>query len=279
VALASLTAYVVSGPALVAALCAEAVALARVGRASGDATATTAAVAFLAAAGAHVLWFEAPPVALVEGARNPGEALLSLGSVAAAATAWASGRAGPARLPRGLGSVAPVTMVYGVSVLIVSAFQPEVMTPHAGPLDLGVRQQGQVLLSGFWSVTGLSALIAGLRRDSARLRGSGFGLLGLALAKAFAYDLSTLDSLYRVLSFMALGLLLLAAAVAYQRARPQPRIEARAAPADGPRGDAGFWLETPTREPIGGATRARRPVTSEGRGRRRQAPSAGSRAP
>jgi uncharacterized membrane protein len=34
------------------------------------------------------------------------------------------------------------------------------------------------------------------------------------------YDLAALDSVYRVGSFMALGLLLLIAALAYQRMRP-----------------------------------------------------------
>jgi uncharacterized membrane protein len=39
----------------------------------------------------------------------------------------------------------------------------------------------------------------------------------------FLYDLASLDEIYRVLSFIALGLLLLAAAFAYQRVRkPTP---------------------------------------------------------
>jgi uncharacterized membrane protein len=38
----------------------------------------------------------------------------------------------------------------------------------------------------------------------------------------FLYDLSTLTSIYRVLSFVVLGLFLLAGAFAYQRLRPPP---------------------------------------------------------
>ena len=47
-------------------------------------------------------------------------------------------------------------------------------------------------------------------------------MLLLTVAKVFLYDLSTLTSLYRVFSFIALGLLLLAGAFAYQRLRPPP---------------------------------------------------------
>jgi uncharacterized membrane protein len=63
-------------------------------------------------------------------------------------------------------------------------------------------------------------LIAGLRRGSRTMRLGAFGLLGLAAGKVFVYDLAALTSVYRVGSFLALGLLLLAAAFAYQRMRP-----------------------------------------------------------
>jgi uncharacterized membrane protein len=45
-------------------------------------------------------------------------------------------------------------------------------------------------------------------------------LLGIAVFKVFFYDLAELESIYRVLSFIALGLLLLVGAFAYQRVRP-----------------------------------------------------------
>ena len=76
-----------------------------------------------------------------------------------------------------------------------------------------------MLLSGFWSVTGLVAVVYGLLREDRRLRLGGLALLGLAIAKVFVYDLAELEELYRVLSFIALGLLLLAGAFAYARIR------------------------------------------------------------
>ncbi len=78
-----------------------------------------------------------------------------------------------------------------------------------------------MLLSAFWGLCGFAALSLGLRRGLAPLRLAGFALLSLAVGKVFLVDLATLHSLYRVASFVALGLLLLGAAFAYQRARPK----------------------------------------------------------
>jgi uncharacterized membrane protein len=49
----------------------------------------------------------------------------------------------------------------------------------------------------------------------------------LTVAKVFLYDLSALTSLYRVVSLIALGLLLLVGAFAYQRLRPPPLPDMR----------------------------------------------------
>jgi hypothetical protein len=74
---------------------------------------------------------------------------------------------------------------------------------------------------------GLAALIAGQRANNAQLRTAGFALLLAAVGKVFLYDLSTLTSVYRVASFIVLGLLLLAGAFAYQRLRPPPLPDMR----------------------------------------------------
>jgi uncharacterized membrane protein len=77
-----------------------------------------------------------------------------------------------------------------------------------------------MLLSAFWAGAGLIALFWGLLRDERSRRVGGLTLLSLALAKVFLYDLAALESIYRVVSFVALGVLLLVAAFAYQRIRP-----------------------------------------------------------
>ena len=60
----------------------------------------------------------------------------------------------------------------------------------------------------------------GLRHRIARLRTGALAVLLLVTAKVFLYDLSTLTSIYRVASFIALGLVLLSAGFAYGKLRP-----------------------------------------------------------
>jgi uncharacterized membrane protein len=77
---------------------------------------------------------------------------------------------------------------------------------------------------------GPDALAAGLLRDERTLRLGALALLGATIGKVFLYDLAALESLYRVASFFALGLLLLLAAGLWQRVRPRPLPDLRAAP-------------------------------------------------
>jgi uncharacterized membrane protein len=72
-----------------------------------------------------------------------------------------------------------------------------------------------------WAVAGVAALVHGLRRDSAATRRAALALIAVTASKVFLYDLASLDSLYRVGSFIGFGLLLLAGAFAYQRMRPR----------------------------------------------------------
>jgi uncharacterized membrane protein len=67
----------------------------------------------------------------------------------------------------------------------------------------------------------VAGLVAGLRRRWRAVRMGAWGLLSLAVGKVFLYDLAALTSIYRVASFLALGVLLLTAALAYQRMRPE----------------------------------------------------------
>ena len=91
-----------------------------------------------------------------------------------------------------------------------------------GLFDLGARELGQLLLSALWAITGVAALVVGLRRDDRALRLGSLALLLVTVGKVFLYDLAALTSLYRVGSFIGLGLLLLVAAGIWQRMRPAP---------------------------------------------------------
>lgn len=171
-----------------------------------------AAGASLGLALGHVLLFEAPPDAIAVGVENLSEALFGLGACAAAAL---YGRFALREIDPRFGyvceAVAAVALLYLGSVMIVDML---------GVTDSGdTRQIGQALLSAFWAVAGLGAVLYGLLRDVQRFRLGGLALLALAIAKVYTYDLAALEQLPRVLSFIALGLFLLVGAFAYQRVK------------------------------------------------------------
>ncbi|HEY8133755.1 MAG TPA: DUF2339 domain-containing protein, partial [Thermoanaerobaculia bacterium] len=71
--------------------------------------------------------------------------------------------------------------------------------------------------SALWMLYGAALMIVGFRRRNAFLRWLALILIGLTVAKVFLYDLSALVRIYRVLSFLALGVLLLAISFVYQK--------------------------------------------------------------
>jgi uncharacterized membrane protein len=195
-----------SGPALVIGWAVHAAVLLWIARRTGDERAALGGGGFLAAALGHVLLFEAPLRSLVNGSDDLPNAVVGVAAVAGASLggAWLR-RDREDASAQALEVLGAALVLYGFSVAIVDAF--------------GGGQSGQLTLSAFWAATGLAALVAGLATDVQRLRLAGFALLGIAVVKVFLFDLARLESVYRVGSFVALGLLLLAGAFAYQRAR------------------------------------------------------------
>ena len=110
-------------------------------------------------------------------------------------------------------AVGAVAVVYLLSVAVVDQFQLQV-----GNRPLEELQKGaQVGLTVLWSMLGAGAFAVGLVTHRAPIRLFGLALLGLATAKVFLVDLAALDVAYRVLSLVALGILLLVSAAVYSR--------------------------------------------------------------
>jgi uncharacterized membrane protein len=211
------------GPMLVAVWSALAAALAymatRVDRTSSPALSDAqrlllTAFGFLALAIVHALVVEAPPTAIAEGVEDLGSSLVAIACCAGAALAcWHWGREIEPHSATVVGFVSATAFVYLGSVLIIDAI---------GANDSGdAREIGQAWLSAFWAATGLGAVVWGMVRRSVNARLGGLALLTVAIAKVWTYDLSELEELARALSFVALGLLLLAGAFAYQRFKPE----------------------------------------------------------
>jgi hypothetical protein len=151
------------------------------------------------------------------------EATLTLGAIAAvlAGAAWLL-RTSP--LAPWLRVAAGVVVVYLLSVAVVDEFAGRV----GGTVALEeLQRQAQVALSILWAAIGFGTFAVGAVRGHALAREFGLALLAIATVKVFVFDLSFLDVAYRVLSFIGLGLLLLAGAFVYQSHRPRPGGEDR----------------------------------------------------
>jgi uncharacterized membrane protein len=209
------------GPVLVIGWAVEAIVLAYLATGADDTPSDSlsnaerlaiASAGLLGAAFGHVLLLEAPPTALFDGVEDLRAALLGIGASSAAAVACALlARRTQPLAAQVAGFAGAAGLVYLGSVAIVDT----VGVTASGE----ARQAGQVWLSAFWGVTGLGAILYGLLRRIPDVRLGGLALLALAIGKVYIYDLSELDELARVLSFVALGLLLLVGAFAYQRLR------------------------------------------------------------
>jgi len=84
-------------------------------------------------------------------------------------------------------------------------------------LDLGRRLKRDLTLSVAWGVYALGLLVLGMWRESRALRFVSLGFLLLTVAKVFLYDLAALEGLYRILSFLGLGVSLILVSLLYQR--------------------------------------------------------------
>ena len=177
------------------------------------------ALGFLGLAIVHMLVVEAPPVAIAEGVEDLGslpgrDRLLRRPPRSPAGTGVARSSRRP---PRWRASSAPPAS--STSARLRSSTS---IGDNAGG---EARQIGQAWLSAFWTATGLGAVVWGMVRHSPKARLGGLALLAVAIAKVWTYDLSELEELARALSFVALGLLLLAGAFAYQRFKPRRKAE------------------------------------------------------
>jgi uncharacterized membrane protein len=77
----------------------------------------------------------------------------------------------------------------------------------------------EVVLSVTWAAYASGAILIGLWRRYAPVRVFAIGVLAVTIVKVFAIDLAHLDRIYRVLSVLGLGVLLLLTSYLYQRSR------------------------------------------------------------
>ncbi|HEY3135582.1 MAG TPA: DUF2339 domain-containing protein [Blastocatellia bacterium] len=117
-------------------------------------------------------------------------------------------------------AVANLLAIVALSTEVLGYFGKELIAGDASPeglRDLGLAQQ--LWLSLVWTIYGGAMLTVGIARRSKLLRVMALFLLGLTIFKVFLFDLSSLEKLYRIISFVVLGAILLTVSFLYQRYR------------------------------------------------------------
>jgi uncharacterized membrane protein len=202
-----------SGTYLVLAWSAAAAVLAVLSHVVAERRLAAASGALLALALAHALLFEAPLSDLFAAKAHPATGVPALLIVVAAGLVLAVLAPPGYDRERELGAVGlAVLAVYACSLTVLGIAQ------ELGGGDVaGHFQRGQTAVSTFWGLIGLGLLTVGLRRGERTLQLGGFALLGVSLAKIFLFDLPSLSSVTRALSFLGVGGLLLLSGYVYQR--------------------------------------------------------------
>ncbi|QDW37131.1 DUF2339 domain-containing protein [Bradyrhizobium sp. KBS0725] len=130
------------------------------------------------------------------------------------------------------------TLAAGALILALAYVTFEIRRLYHGPhMDVGPTTGiEQYTYSIAWLAFGVVLLGIGILANSQRARLASAAVIALTILKAFLIDMSTLTGVYRALSFMCLGLVLVAIGWLYQRIlfrRQAAASAAHAAPAGG----------------------------------------------
>jgi uncharacterized membrane protein len=120
-------------------------------------------------------------------------------------------------------------------ILALSYVTLEIRRLYHGPILTGGETGGaeQYTYSIAWLAFGVALLGIGIAVNSQRARLASGAVIALTIVKAFLIDMSTLTGVYRALSFMCLGLVLVAIGWLYQRVlfrRQRPPVAPAAQP-------------------------------------------------
>ena len=127
------------------------------------------------------------------------------------------------------------TLAAGALILALTYVTAEIRRLYHGPVMVVGSTGGaeQYTYSIAWLAFGVILLGIGIVANSQRARLASAAVIALTILKAFVIDMSTLTGVYRALSFMCLGLVLVAIGWLYQRILFRRQAAASAAPAGG----------------------------------------------
>ena len=182
----------------------------------GERRLQVASLVYLAFGALLALAEEAPPTHLLVSRAHPGHGVPSVLLVIGATAVLAWSFSWNERYRVQAIWVAGGLSVYAASLLILEAMQR--ISNQGIQTDF---QRGHTVVSAFWGLVALVSLYVGLKRRQGLLRVGGFILFAISLGKIFLYDLPSLSSVQRALSFLAVGAVLLLGGFFYQRLSAQ----------------------------------------------------------
>ncbi len=149
-----------------------------------------------------------------------------LGALLAAAVALFDRRAGRLVESRTMGLFALAMLVNYLNITVALLFRGEVSLR-------GIADAELYAYSAVWLVFGIALLGAGAWLGSRTLRLASAAMVALAVLKVFLIDMAGLTGLWRALSFIGLGLVLLVVGRVYQRVLGIAQARAQAVPPAG----------------------------------------------
>jgi uncharacterized membrane protein len=100
---------------------------------------------------------------------------------------------------------------------VVPKYTPGHYVPYDDSATRRIRLEEDFMYSALWMAYGAMLMIVGFWRRSTLVRWQALVLIAATVVKVFVYDVSQLDRGYRIVSFIVLGVLLLAISFVYQR--------------------------------------------------------------
>ena len=100
---------------------------------------------------------------------------------------------------------------------VVPKYKPGQFIPYDASATRTIRLEEDFTYSALWMAYGAVLMIVGFWRRAALVRWQALVLIAATIVKVFVYDVSQLDRGYRIVSFIVLGVLLLAISFVYQR--------------------------------------------------------------
>jgi len=125
----------------------------------------------------------------------------------------ARGKVADETLRTGLGAYVVLAGLAWITLQIRQLFHPDGMALSAAPVEVAELWGW----SGGWLAYGIGLMFQGIRTRQRLLRLTALGVIGLVCVKVFLIDMSSLTGLWRVLSFLGLGLALIGLGVVYRR--------------------------------------------------------------